>query len=915
MKLPSIPSVPSVKDALSNLNPLDKLAASLPDLPLPALESMLADFASAFTQEARLISLQLGDGSAYANRLLPQSVEGREALSAPYRYALTCLSPDAFIPLDGLLGLDAQIDILTSGTALGLGAGSGHLTRCGLVTEAQALPSDGGFARYRLIIEPPLALLRHRTASRVFQDISVPEIVQQLLDEHIAANTAIGATLKFEFDLAKHYPPRSYCLQYRETDLEFIERLLFEEGICYRWAHSSGDVASVSFIAFDDPYHLPQAGQGTVRFHRMDATEPEDSLTEWTQARRIGPSRASLTSYDYKPARTLEAAWDSAWEERYGAQGRDLPAEAGLEDFEAKTLYYGSDASELHRYGALRQEAHDRMKGGYRAAGNLRELMAGEWFQLADHPAFERLPVEEREFAACALEFTAPNNLPQSLSKRLAPAAGQDSPPPYWVKLSARRRGLPLTPAYAHTIHAKPTAHGPQTATVTGPQGEELYTDEMGRIKIQFHWQRQKEHPEFGASFDERSSCWVRVATPSAGAAWGTQHIPRIGQEVLVEFIEADIDRPLVTAAIHNGAQANPWFSEAGSLPANRALSGVKSKEHHGQKYGELLFDDTTGQVRTKLSSEHGKTQLNQGYLTHPRRDGEAKPRGEGFELRTDCHGALRAAQGMLISTEPSPDATGRQLDRDAARGQLEAALGAAQALSEAAGNQKADAVETGPQERDEEGSKLDKAPKGHLEHMLGAIREWEEGSNTGLEGKNDAGQPGRQPVLLLSGAEGIGLATPSEMVLASGANLDTVSQRDTQQTSLRRWIHNAGKKISLFVLGVRDKVNLKLITAKGHAQLYAQSGDVEIAGDQSLRLYGSKKKLIAAAGEELLLNCGGATIRLKGGNIDIHCPGNLSMKAAKFDMSGPARMDIDMPQFPDSSLDFNLEDDFPLSR
>ena len=625
----------SFTNSLANMNPLERLAAALPKLPFPALESMLADFASAFTQGNRLLNLQIGDGKTYGNRLLPQSLEGREALSEPYRYELICLSPDAFIPEDGLLGLGAQLDILTGGGGL-FGAGGEPITRGGLITEVHVLPSDGGFAKYKLIIEPPLAPLRHRRTSRVFQDLSVPDIVQQILNEHSAANPAIAGILKVEFDLWKRYPPRSYRLQYRETDLAFIERILFEEGIAYRWEHALGNVATCTFIAFDHPHGLPQAAQGTVRFHRAAATEAEDSLTEWAQARRIGPSLASLATYDYKPVRTVEVGHAGDADE-----GRNIRAEAHLEDFDAQTLYYGTGDTGLHYYAILRQEVHDRQKGGYRAQGNMRGLIAGQWFQLSGHPALDKLPAEEREFVACALEFAAHNNLPQSLSNRLssprpfgAPPVGAtvpgrpQTPPPYWVSISARKRGLPLTPAFAHTRHAKPTAIGSQTATVTGPPGEEVYTDEMGRIKIQFHWQRMKEHPAFGANLDECSSCWVRVAYPSAGAAWGTQFIPRIGQEVLIGFIEKDIDRPIVTGVIHNGEHVNPWFNGAGSLPANRAISGIKSKEHHGTQYGQVVFDDTKDQVSTAVSSEHGKTQANLGFLTTPRRDGEAEPRG-----------------------------------------------------------------------------------------------------------------------------------------------------------------------------------------------------------------------------------------------------------------------------------------------
>jgi len=399
---------------------------------------MLADFASAFTQGNRLFTLQIGDGRTLGDRLLPQSVEGTEELSGCYKYEVTCLSPDAFIPLNSLLGQAAQLDIIAGNGGMLHGFASGppeEITRCGLITAARALPSDGGFAKYLFTIEPPMALLRNRRTSRVFQDKTVLKIVEQILTEHINANSAIGGAFKQKYDLyTEHrYTPRSYCLQYRETDLAFIERLLFEEGLSYRFEHEGGDTPTVTFIVFDDPFGLPQCSQKSVRFHRAEATESEDSLTEWMASRRTGPSSASLTSFDYKPVTTSDTVSNG----QAGASEQDeemgIPCEASLEDFDAQALYYATDGNDLHRYAGLRQDVHDRQKGGYLAQGNLRGLMAGEWFELMNHPSFEKQLSEEREFVACKVAFTAHNNLPQNLSRRLTsflPPFGAPPPPP-----------------------------------------------------------------------------------------------------------------------------------------------------------------------------------------------------------------------------------------------------------------------------------------------------------------------------------------------------------------------------------------------------------------------------------------------------------------------------------------------------
>ncbi|MBX9358937.1 type VI secretion system tip protein VgrG, partial [Chromobacterium vaccinii] len=463
----------------------------------------------------------------------------------------------------------------------------------------------------------------------------------------------------------------------------------------------------------------------------------------------------------------------------------------------------------------------------------------------------------------------------------------------------AQRRGIPLTPAYAGTELAKPTSLGVQTATVVGPAGEEVHTDAQGRIKVQFHWQRPDEHPTIGAGLDDKSSCWLRVAMPSAGAGWGHQFIPRIGQEVLVDFIEGDIDRPVITGVLYNGSHPTPDFSGAGSLPANKTLSGIKSKEHQGGGYNELLFDDTPGEVRAKLSSEPGKTQLNQGYLAHPRSNGKAQPRGDGFELRTDQHGAIRAAHGLLLTTEAQNGASGKQLAREHAQSQLDAALSLSQALAETATGQLADTMETGPDEIGPDNAKAGKKTDGHLQHHADALKAWEAGSNTDKDGKTAKDQAGQQPLLILSAPAGIASLTEQSQTLSVGQNLNLVAQRDANHTTGRRWLHNVGQHISLFVAGVKDKVALKLIAAKGKVQVQAQSDAMELTADKDVTITSCKERIVVNAKDEILLTAGGAYIRLKGGNIEVHAPGTVSVKAAQHKLSGPDNMTIPMPVFP----------------
>ncbi|MEO3961493.1 type VI secretion system Vgr family protein, partial [Chromobacterium piscinae] len=241
-----------------------------------------------------------------------------------------------------------------------------------------------------------------------------------------------------------------------------------------------------------------------------------------------------------------------------------------------------------------------------------------------------------------------------------------------------------------------------------------------------------------------------------------------------------------ITGVLYNGSHPTPDFSGAGSLPANKTLSGIKSKEHQGGGYNELLFDDTPGEVRAKLSSEPGKTQLNQGYLAHPRSNGKAQPRGDGFELRTDHHGAIRAAHGLLLTTEAQNGASGKQLAREHAQSQLDAALSLSQALAETATGQLADTMETGPDEIGPDNAKAGKKTDGHLQHHADALKAWEVGSNTDKDGKTAKEQAGRQPLLVLSGPAGIASLTEQSQTISAGQNLNLVAQRDANHTHVQ---------------------------------------------------------------------------------------------------------------------------------
>lgn len=902
-----------------------------------ALESLRAAGASLFAQHARLLRLRFAANARIdGEMLLPHRIHGEEGLSANYRYVLDCLSPDAGLELKALLGQPVEVGLLLPD--------GGERLYSGLVTRVEQRGADGGFGLFTLTIEPALALLAHRRNSRVFQDKTVPEIVKAILQEHQSSNPAFSHSFLLRDDTVLKYPQRSYCLQYREADLAFIERLLAEEGIAWRYAHGGGEggsrngpsgsatslvrsgaaeadgVPTHTLVLFDDSAVLPvltgehelgrtgRTRPAGIRFHRTAGVERDDGMDVWLGERQIDSGRTTLLAYDYK---AVDAHLGSAEASILQGDAGDSCC-AGLEDYDPQTLYYGQDPREMSRYAALRQQARDRQGKVFNGEGSARCLAAGGWFPLADHPLHDQDSEEDRQFLVTRLSFAARNNLlPETEDPFPLPAGslleGKDgnskgqSATPYRARMEAIRRHIRFVPDYNRSAHRKPTAPGGTTATVVGPDGEEIHTDQHGRIKLQFHWQRREDHPDGGADLDERSSTWVRVAYPSAGAAWGTQYIPRIGQEVLVSFLENDIDRPVVTGVLYNGTHRPPEFSAAGRLPANRMLSGHRSKEHKGQGWNELVFDDSTGELRTRLSSEHGKTQLNQGYLIHPRTDGKGEVRGEGFELRSDKHGAIRAGQGLFLTTEAQAGASGRQLSRDHAQAQLEAAYQLTKNLAEVATKQAADALEHGPEQVSTDNQPEGKTQSGHLDHHVQALRAWEAGSNTDKDGKTAKEEPGRQPIMVMSAPAGIAGVTGQNLSLTAGTNLDFTAQRDSNQSSGRRWLHNVGQHISLFVNGVKGKIAMKLIAAQGKVQIQAQHGEAEMTAEQDLSITSTQGKVLVVGRKEILLTSGGGYIRLKDGDIEIHCPGTVSIRGKAHTFNGPDAMHVGHPAFPEN--------------
>ncbi|RBH06271.1 type VI secretion system tip protein VgrG [Xanthomonas oryzae pv. oryzae] len=841
----------------------------------------------AISQDGRTLELQFaGQNAPHPNLLFPLRLQLTWALSEPFTADVTCLSQSSAIELKTLLGQRAGITIRHH---------DGERKVNGVVTAVRQLGADGGFSSYRLRIQPALALLAYRRTCRIFQDVSVPDIVAQIVQEHRASNPPIAASFRLDQQLRQTYAPRSYCTQFDEDDLGFIHRVLAEEGINYTFVFADDQGAPThTLVLFDDVNDLAQASPARIGYRRAEDATPADSLLAWQGERQVMTSATALVSYDYKPAASSNADDRSVIDQ--GEEGR--AASATLRDYSALSPYYASDSAEYARYAQVRQTWHDQRAKTWYGGATTPGLEVGTYVEIADHPSLAQDSSEQRQFVVTEQFLDITNNLPADMTRQLPsgllglssadvgppPSLAAVPPPPagaaQYLRFAGVRRGVALVPSRVPSLR-RPTASGPQTATVVGKAGEVVDTDEMGRILVQMHWPLAQEHAKGGADDDERSSTRVRYASPSASEGFGHQFIPRVGDEVLIEFLHGDIDRPIAVAVIHNGRRPTAAFSGAMGLPGNRALSGILTREHNGSGANELLFDDTTGQPRARLASTHQASELNLGYLTHPRADGQADSRGQGAELRTDAAAALRAAQGMLLTTYARSQAAGHQLDRDELDALLAQCLELFKGLGDYAAQHGGQAVETGGQDA-----------------LRQALQGWPSGTERSAAGK---------PLMAFAASEGMVSATPHSHLSYAGQNIDSVAQQHLQLTSGQATRVHAGQGIALFA----QASGLSAIANQGPVHLQAQADALVANAQTNLQLTANTGEVLLSAPRIRLVAEDGSFLSI-GGGITLGTQGGVELHAASHALLGPSTEQADRPSFGKDGTDQKFQLHYP---
>jgi type VI secretion system secreted protein VgrG len=520
--------------------------------------------------------------------LLLSGFQGREAISELFRFELQTAWQvhTNLLPFDQLLGKKVTIEMTYS-------ANKRYIN--GIVSRITQGFRDEKFTHYVLEVVPELWLLGRKQNCRTFQQITVPDILKKVL-----------TGLDVSYQIQQTFQPREYCVQYNETDLAFISRLMEDEGIFYFFKHSASGhqlVLADSPLAHPAVPYLPTAlwDEGT------HGGFEENRVFNWTKQQEIRSGKFTTWGHNFQlPQKHLDAAKPIV--DSVGAGGVNHKLKVAGNDrleiyeypggyasrFDAVTKTGGDQSANLqHLFDENQRIANIRMQEEavasmlIRSAGRHGAFTAGHTFELTGHFS------DNGKFALTSVEHLARQSLTVDDTRNSTAA-----PFEYSNSFTCIPIALPFRPP---RITPVPSIRGVQTAVVVGPAGEEIFTDKYGRVKIQFHWDRE------GQS-DANSSCWVRVAIEGAGTQFGGVHLPRIGQEVVVDFVDGDVDQPIIVGNVYNADTMPPW-----TLPDGKNICGTKTRSTPGgssDNYNEMSFDDTTGSELANLQAEKDFTAL-----------------------------------------------------------------------------------------------------------------------------------------------------------------------------------------------------------------------------------------------------------------------------------------------------------------
>lgn len=924
---------------------------------------------SEFSSRTRLYELKLQDGADAG--LLVETFAADEQLQGIGTRDVIALSTRANIAHSSLLGQAACLEVsLADGTRAGFS---------GYVSQVATLGSDGGLSRYRLRLSPWLWLLSQVRNSRAWQDSSVVEIIDSVFVQYQPHAQWVwsGDVIAFMADAVR----RSYCCQYRETDFDFVTRLLTEEGLAWRFEEHEG---SDRMVLFSDssrlcavPEDASSAAGGGIRYHAASALEKSDSIQYLQAFRTLGVAVVTVLSYDYKTKQSVSVSVPT----KFPIGGKHAQA---VENFDCPGQYAYTNARQARRYAELQMEGHEARSFVWQGRSTVRTLRPGTRLCINDIP-IKKYRDSAPDFVLLRVVSVGVNNLPVAAKNGLAELFGpipelleesmKDIPLADFGRaieqaqrsgysncfeaIPAERPWRPMMEGSAGCSHTNPTAHGSQSAIVVGPDGsdqpngaDEIHCDRLGRVRVRFHWQ------------DNDASCWVRVAQRSAGGGMGSQFLPRIGQEVLVKFIEGDIDRPVIVGALYNGqgeggvlptpggvsdrdssgavfesahdhavsAQGNvaggnsPLWHGASADSAghrnNSAQWGVRSKEFGGRGYNQLLFDDTDGQGRIQLKSTHAASELNLGHLIHSADNYRGSFRGSGAELRTNAYGAVRAGAGLMVSSyKINHAATSREAAGENVAGAslLKQAMKLAESFSSAAKTHETVAYGTHLGATKADTSAIDEkaAPLKALwtssagmlsKKSVNEARADAEARN--VDGGDEKLPHTNAPMIAIAAKAGLGVVAGQDVQLATGETVAVMNGADSQFITGGQMRLHSGQAIGVLSGAVKageGNVGLQLIAGKGAVDFQAQSDELKVQARDEINVISANSYIDWAAAKSISLStAGGANITIAGGNITVQCPGKIMVQAGMKKFSSPSSIGADMPVLPRGTMQFD---------
>jgi type VI secretion system secreted protein VgrG len=751
---------------------------------------------------------------------------GFEAVHEPYEFTVELVSTSPNEDITSYLGREASLAIADV-------SGASRYVH-GLVREMEQLHTANSFTHYRCVIVPKLWFLGQKTDHRIFQHLRVQDIVLQVLREQgIAGDDA-------EFKLSKDYEEREYCVQYGETGLHFISRLCEEEGIYFYFEHHEYSHKLCFCDAAGGP---PIEGEHDLRFYPGSGHSADTAvISRVNLSERVNSDSSTYREWNFeKPRLDLET---------HAKEEASAPTGMNLETYQFPHLYQLRKSGEI--YVDIQIKRQIALNRWIECESDASRFLPGYTFSIHEHP--KNVINAKWWLISVSHHGEQPGVLEQE-----APDRG--------LTYKSNVKAIPNMTRYVPPLkHLKNRIEALQSAVVTGPQGEEVFSDQYGRVKVQFHWDREGRH-------DETTTCWVRVADTWAGVNFGFIQIPRIGQEVMVEFMEGDPDRPVITGRVYNEINMPPW-----NLPEQKTLSGIQSREFKAGRRNQLLLDDMQGQIQAQLSSDHDLSQLNLGYITRINHiEGRKDFRGEGFELRADSWGSLRAGKGLFISTDARSHADKHQKDIREAMRNLDGAV-------------------------KQHKSQLELAVK----HEAQKFGEHQQPLSNTLEKQNaelrGSGQPHGEftaPQLLISSPSGIAATAFESIHLHSRENTCVTAGSHISLASNKSFLATAIKMVSIFA----HSLGIKLFAGKGKVEIQAQSDDLDVIADKVLQLISARERVHISAPKEILLTAGDSYIKISKDGIENGMSGAWAVHAASHGMLGSKTMPYLAPTLPAASL------------